>query len=78
VYGGFIMDNNTDTIPTEELMSNVKKYEAKTHYSGFGWFLFTFIGMSAKPVRVEFMERETGKVILSTTDPEVLKKYVGR
>ena len=72
------MDDNDDKISIDELMNNVKEYEPKTHYSGFGWFLFTFVGMSAKPVRVDFIERESGRTILSTTDPEVLKKYVGR
>ncbi len=72
------MNNDAGKISIEELMNNVKKYEAETHYSGFGWFLFTFIGMSAKPVKVDFIERETGRIVLSTTDPDVLKKYVGR
>jgi hypothetical protein len=67
-----------ENVTLEELISNVKKYEAKTSYSGFGWFLFTFVGMSATPVRVDFIERESGKIVLSTTDPEVLRKYVGR
>ena len=72
------MNSVTDKLSPEELISNVKKYEAKTYYSGFGWFLFTFVGMSAKPVKVDFIDRETGKVMQSTTDPEVLKKFVGR
>jgi len=72
------MNNVTENISPEELISNVKKYEAKTFYSGLGWFLFTFVGMSAKPFKVDFIERETGKVIQSTSNPEVLKKFVGR
>ena len=72
------MNSVTDKPSPEELINNVKKYEAKTYYSGFGWFLFTFVGMSAKPVKVDFIDRETGKVIQSTSDPEVLKKFVGR
>ena len=72
------MNIATDKLSSEELINNVKKYEAKTYYSGFGWFLFTFVGMSAKPVKVDFIDRETGKVIQSTSDPEVLKKFVGR
>lgn len=72
------MNSVTDKLSPEELINNVKKYEAKTYYSGFGWFLFTFVGMSAKPVKVDFIDRETGKVIQSTSDPEVLKKFVGR
>ena len=50
----------------------------KTHYSGFGWFLFTVIGMSAKPNKVEFISEKTGEILRTTTDPEELKKYVGR
>jgi hypothetical protein len=72
------MNSTNDIPPVEELIKNVKRYEVKTHYSGFGWFLFTFIGMSAKPTRVDFIDRETGAVVRSTSDPEVLKKYVGR
>lgn len=72
------MNSVTDKLSPEELINNVKKYEAKTYYSGFGWFLFSFAGMSAKPVKVDFIDRETGKVIQSTTDSEVLKKFVGR
>jgi len=72
------MNSKDDILTIDELIDNVKKYEVKTHYSGFGWFLFTFIGMSARPVKVDFIDRETGRVVQSTTDPDVLKKYVGR
>ena len=72
------MNSKDDIVPIDELVGNVKKYEVETHYTGFGWFLFTFIGMSAKPARVDFIDRETGQVVQSSTDPEVLKKYVGR
>ena len=54
-----------------------KKLTFKTHYSGFGWFLY-LLGMSAKPTKVDFINPETGEIVDSTTDPEELKKYVGR
>ncbi len=50
----------------------------ETHYSGLGWFLYTVIGMSAKPTRVDFVNEKTGEILRSTKDPEELKKYVGR
>ncbi|MBU1095255.1 MAG: hypothetical protein CVV23_08755 [Ignavibacteriae bacterium HGW-Ignavibacteriae-2] len=55
-----------------------KKYEVKTFYSGWGWFLFTVIGMSAKPSKVEFLDRETGKIVETSFDPEILNNFVGR
>ncbi|MCF8259587.1 MAG: hypothetical protein K9J12_02345 [Melioribacteraceae bacterium] len=64
---------------TAEYFENEKKtYERKTVYSGFGWFLFTFVGISAVPQKVEFYERETGKKVASFSDEETRKKYVGR
>ena len=57
--------------------ANDKKLTFKTHYSSFGWFLY-WIGMSAKPIKVDFIDPEKGSVVSSTTDPAVLKKYVGR
>ena len=54
-----------------------KKLTFKTHYSSFGWLLYS-IGMSAQPVKVDFIDPETGQVVSSTTDPAELKKYVGR
>lgn len=54
-----------------------KKPIFKTHYSSFGWILYS-IGMSAQPIRVDFIDPETGQVVGSTTDPAELKKYVGR
>lgn len=55
-----------------------KNYEVKTRYSGWGWFLFTFIGMSAKPTKVTFIDRVTGKIAAETSAPEILKRFVGR
>lgn len=54
-----------------------KKLTFKTHYSSFGWFLY-WVGMSAKPIKVDFIDPDTGDVVSSTTDPAELKKYVGR
>lgn len=54
-----------------------KKLTFKTHYSSFGWLLYS-IGMSAQPVKVDFIDPETGQIVGSTTDPSELKKYVGR
>lgn len=68
----------SNKIPINELVSDKNKYEAKTHYSGFGWFLFSVIGMSAKPIKVEFIDRETGEIAGSSEDPGILKKFVGR
>ncbi|MCZ7603522.1 MAG: hypothetical protein QY331_03980 [Melioribacteraceae bacterium] len=58
--------------------SNKSKFERKSVYSSFGWFLVTFIGMSAMPTRIEFYDKETGKLAASFTDDETRKKYVGR
>ena len=60
----------------EKIIEN-KDLTFKTQYSSFGWFLY-WIGMSAKPVKVDFFDRKTGEFVRSTTDPEELKKYVGR
>lgn len=54
------------------------KYERKPVYSGLGWFIVTFIGMSALPKRIEFYEKETGKLVASFDDEVTRKKYVGR
>ncbi len=62
----------------DKYIEETKKYEIKTHYSGWGWFLFTIIGMSATPEKVEFIDRETGNVVETSTDPEITKKFVGR
>jgi hypothetical protein len=61
-----------------EYSQNPDQYEIKTHYSGWGWFLFTIIGMSAKPSKVEFIDRISGEIVESTTNPDITKKFVGR
>lgn len=51
--------------------------ELKTEYSAFGWILF-YIGMSAKPVKAEFVCKTCGDILELVTDPVELKKYVGK
>ncbi|GAB4135772.1 MAG: hypothetical protein Fur0015_08490 [Ignavibacteriales bacterium] len=58
--------------------SDVSKFEIKTHYSRFGWFLLTFIGMSAKPIKVEIIEKSSGKIVQTITKETILKKFIGR
>ena len=69
---------NTSQSGINKYIEDTRKYEFKTHYSGWGWFLFTVIGMSATPVKVDFIDRATGEVVESTTAPEITKKFVGR
>ncbi|RMD51582.1 MAG: hypothetical protein D6830_00015 [Ignavibacteria bacterium] len=57
---------------------NSKQVNHKCHYSGFGWFLFSILGMSAKPVRVDFTCNNCGETFEKCTDPQVLKQYAGR
>jgi hypothetical protein len=64
--------------PPEYYEDNKDKYERKSHYSKMGWFVVTFIGMSALPTKVEFYDKETGKLAASFDDEETRKKYVGR
>ena len=56
-----------------------KSYPVKFEctYSGLGWLLFS-IGMSAKPTRVDFICSNCKEIIESSSDPQILKKYVGR
>lgn len=49
----------------------------KSVYSSLGWIL-NWIGISAQPIRVNYVCEVCGEVIESTDNPEVLKKYVGR
>jgi hypothetical protein len=46
-------------------------------YSGFGQVLY-WIGISAIPVRVNFVCSVCKEVIESTDEQQILKKYVGR
>lgn len=48
------------------------------NYSGFGWFLFTVLGLSAKPQSVSFTCSVCNETIEINSNPELLKKYVGR
>ncbi|HET55670.1 MAG TPA: hypothetical protein ENN33_10700 [Ignavibacteria bacterium] len=67
---------NTNT--SEYYESDKTKYERKSVYSGLGWFLVTIIGMSALPIKIEFYEKDTGKLAAVFTDEVTRKKYVGR
>ena len=49
----------------------------KCHYSGWGLFWF-YVGISAKPIKVDFICSKCGNIIESSTEDEILKKYVGR
>lgn len=49
----------------------------KCEYSSFGWILY-WIGMSAQPVKIDFVCDVCGEILRSTTEPGELKKYVGR
>lgn len=57
---------------------NHPKITHKCEYSKLGWFLFTILGMSAKPKLVKFYCTECGETIGSSTEPNVLEKYIGR
>jgi len=50
----------------------------KCQYTKFGWFLLTILGMSAKPKKVSFVCSQCNEVIDESTDPNLLKEYVGR
>ena len=50
----------------------------ETDYSGWGWFLFTILGLSAKPKLVRFICSKCGEEIKRTNDPKILNNYVGR
>lgn len=54
------------------------KYERKSVYSGFSWFLVTFLGVSALPRRIEFYNKKTGELIAAFDDKATRKKYIGR
>ena len=58
-------------------IDNPKVYH-KSEYSKWGWFLFTILGLSAKPTSVSFICSICEEIILVTKDKDVLKKYVGR
>ena len=57
---------------------NHPKIVHKCQYTKFGWFLLTILGMSAKPKKVLFVCSECNEVIDESTDPNLLKEYVGR
>ncbi|MBI3124328.1 MAG: hypothetical protein HYZ10_07980 [Ignavibacteriales bacterium] len=49
----------------------------KCEYSGFGQILY-WIGISAVPVRVNFVCTVCNETIESTDDQGILKQYIGR
>jgi len=57
---------------------NHPKIITKTNYFSWGWLFFTILGLSAKPKRVDFICSEREEKILSSTDKNILQKYVGR
>jgi hypothetical protein len=57
---------------------NNTKVIAKTKYSSLGWFLFTILGLSAKPIQVDFTCSICGEVIATSKEKEILSKYIGR
>ena len=57
---------------------NHQKVEHKCQYSKFGWFLLTILGMSAKPKKVSYVCSECNEIIDESTDPKILREYVGR
>lgn len=50
----------------------------KTEYSKWGWFLFTILGLSAKPNSIKFICSVCSETIAINNDPDILKKYIGR
>ena len=50
----------------------------KSEYTKWGWFLFTILGLSAKPKVIKFVCSECEEITSITTNPEILSKYVGR
>lgn len=57
---------------------NHPKVIHKSEYSKFGWFLFTILGLSAKPRKVTFICSDCNQTISITSDPKILQKFVGR
>ena len=57
---------------------NQSRITHETEYSQWGWFLFTVLGLSAKPKVVKFLCMDCGKVVKSSSEEAILKKFVGR
>ena len=55
-----------------------KSVTHKCNYTYWGWFLLTILGMSAKPKSVDFVCIKCNVTILTTSEHEVLTKYIGR
>ena len=54
------------------------KVTHQTHYSKWGWFLFTILGLSARPTLVSFQCTICNEIFHSTNNKEMLKKFIGR
>ncbi len=50
----------------------------ESEYSKWGWFLFTILGLSAKPKSVKFICTKCKELIEETSDSAILMKYIGR
>ncbi|MFQ5583128.1 MAG: hypothetical protein ACE5GL_01680 [Calditrichia bacterium] len=79
---------NNYTFSLNKIKLDVKNYtcpkcgentrvDYRCSYSKTGKILLG-IGISARPIRVDFKCRGCGEILESSTNPEVLKKYVGR
>jgi hypothetical protein len=47
-------------------------------YSKWGWFLLTILGLSAKPKQIKFICSECKEIVLVSSEPDILKKFIGR
>jgi len=78
IFFGLIMINNNLKICKCGYKINDPHIVAKTNYSSWGWFLFTILGMSAKPISIDFICTVCGDKLESSTDQETLKRFIGR
>jgi len=56
---------------------NSESVYIKTEYTPWGW-LWMLLGISAVPVKVNFICRKCGQTLDTLTSKEELKKYTGR
>lgn len=57
---------------------NHPKVIHRTEYTKWGWFLFTVLGLSAKPKKVNFVCTKCKGTIESTQESDKLARYIGR
>jgi hypothetical protein len=60
------------------LNKNHPKVIHRTEYTKWGWFLFTVLGLSAKPKKVNFVCTKCEEIIESTQESHELARYIGR